>query len=61
MKYKDIFRYYTYCNSCKKQNGRKYFQQNKGRYKEHYQNFLRKKLSKRKSRISKHLSQNLFS
>ena len=31
MKYKDTFRYYTYCNSCKKQNGRKYYQQNKGK------------------------------
>ena len=42
IKYKDTFRYYTYCNSCKKQNGRKYYQQNKGKYKEHYQKFLEK-------------------
>ena len=62
IKYKDTFRYYTYCNSCKKQNGRKYYQQNKGKYKEHYQKFLEKnpdyqRIIDRKSRTFKHLSQ----
>ena len=33
MKYKEAFRYYTYCNTCKKQNGRKYYQQHKGNIK----------------------------
>ena len=42
MKYKNTFRYYTYCNSCKKQNCRKYYQQNKSKYNEHYQKFLEK-------------------
>ena len=42
MKYIDTFRYYTYCNTCKRQNGGKYYQQIKGKYKEYYQKFLEK-------------------
>ena len=40
--YKDTFKYHTYNKPCKKQNGRKYYQQNKGKYEDHYQNFLEK-------------------
>ena len=29
MKYKDTYRYYAYCKPCKKQNGQKYYQNNK--------------------------------
>ena len=35
LQYKETFGYI-------KQNGRKYYQQNKGKYKEHYQKFLKK-------------------
>ena len=60
MKYKDTLRYYTYCNTCKRQNGRKCYQQKKGKYKEHYQKFLEKnpdyqKNFQKTSRIFKHL------
>ena len=42
MKYKDTFRYHTYCKICKRVKGREHYQNNKLKYKQNYNNFKEK-------------------